>query len=65
MNQTVKVAGFRNNVRRVAKSIEFYDDYVSKLDSIETKIRQDKQQLEAEKLSFSVPQHLVGLIIGK
>lgn len=39
VNQTIKVAGFRDNVRRVAKSIEFYDDYVSKLDSIETKIR--------------------------
>lgn len=55
----------RDNVRRVGKSIEFYDDYVTRLDSIESKIRQEKQQFESEKHSFLVSQNLVGLIIGK
>ena len=40
----------RDNVRRVVRSIELYDDYVTKLDSIESKIRQEKQQFESEKL---------------
>jgi len=44
----------RDNVRRVGKSIEFYDDYVTRLDSIESKIRQEKQQFESEKHSFLV-----------
>ena len=63
--EAVKVTGLRDNVRRVARSIEFYNDYVTKLDSIESKIRQEKQQFEQEKHSFAVPQNLVGLIIGK
>ncbi len=46
----MKVTGLRDNVRRVVRSIEFYDDYVTKLDSIESKIRQEKQQFESEKL---------------
>jgi hypothetical protein len=40
----------RDNVRRVVRTIEFYDDYVTKLDNIESKIRQEKQQFESEKL---------------
>jgi predicted PilT family ATPase len=63
--QSVKVTGLRDNVRRVARSIEFYNDYVTRLDNIESKIRQEKQQFESEKHSFMVPQNLVGLIIGK
>lgn len=61
----VKVTGIRENVRRVVKAIEFYDEYASKLDNIESKIRQEKLQFESEKLSFPVKQHLIGLIIGK
>lgn len=48
----VKVTGLRDNVRRVSRSIEFYNDYVTKLDSIESKIRKEKQQFESEKHSF-------------
>ena len=48
----VKVTGLRDNVRRVARSIEFYNDYVTKLDSIESKISKEKQQFESEKHSF-------------
>jgi hypothetical protein len=41
-------------VKRVVKSIEFYDEYVSKLGTIESKIRQEKLQFESEKLSFPI-----------
>ena len=64
-NETVKIAGVSVNVRRVAKAIEFYDDYVTHLETIESKIRQEKLQFESEKHSFPVKQHLIGLVIGK
>lgn len=51
----LKVTGFSSNVRRVTKMIEFYNEYISKLGSLEQKYRQEKLQFESEKLSFAVP----------
>ncbi len=38
----VKVTGFFPNVRRVSRMIEFYDDYISKLGTLEQKYRQER-----------------------
>ncbi len=62
---TLKLTGPTQILPRVLRSIQFYDEYVSKLGTIESKIKLEWQQFESEKLSFKVPQALVGLIIGK
>ena len=48
------VAGMRKNARHIARSIEIYDDYMAKLDSLESKLRQERMQFESEKLSCEV-----------
>jgi len=42
----VTVAGMRKNARHIARSIEIYDDYMAKLDSLESKLRQERMQFE-------------------
>ena len=61
----IHIAGLTPHVKKVAKIVKLYDEYVSKLGSIEQKIQQEKAQFESEKFEFQVPQSLVGLIIGK
>lgn len=51
----IHLSGFTGNVKRVAKMLTFFDEYVSKLGTIEQQIQQEKAQFESEKLDFQVP----------